>query len=400
MSKQHLFLVLIIYLLSAAGSFAAFSMLAKNSSMANQAAEQQAADTSGNQTALGTLLTINPTDPRDKACPLNGKMYTAIEEAAWQKKRPLFVMIENHPEARPQSGLGKADVVFETVAEGGITRFGAMFYCGVQADDTSLAPIRSARTYFVDWASGFNQPMYVHVGGANVPGPSDALGQIGDYGWNGQTDINQFSVGYPTFVRDYNRVPGKEIATEHTMVTTTEKLWAIAAKRGWTNMSPERKVGKKVTPAEDWKTGFTGWSYEETPEAEGSNTTISYDFWSGYSDYSVSWQYDTAKKAYARTMANEKHVDSNNSQQIMANTVVVLLTEEKGPINEKKHMLYTTTGKGDVLIFKNGTVTKGTWTKKDRVGELQFLDGKGKPVLLSRGLVWISVLGKGTEVKY
>lgn len=400
MSKQHLFLVLIIYIVSAVGSFATFSMLAQKGMATTQGADQPVTGTTDGQTALGTLLTINPTDPRDRVCPLNGKMYTAVEEAAWQKKRPLFVMIENHPEARPQSGLSKADIVFEAVAEGGITRFGAIYYCGAQADDITLAPIRSARTYFVDWASGFNLPMYVHVGGANVPGPSDALGQIGDYGWNGQTDINQFSVGYPTFVRDYNRVPGKDIATEHTMVTTTEKLWAVAAKRGWTNMSPERKIGKKVTPATDWKEGYTGWTYEETEPAEGSNTTLSYDFWSGYSDYAVSWQYDSAKKAYARTMAGEKHLDSNNDAQIMAETVVVMFADEKGPINEKKHMLYGTTGKGNALIFKSGTVTKATWTKKDRESEIQFVDTKGKNVPLNRGLVWISVLGKGTEVKF
>ncbi len=400
MSKQNLFMILVVYLLSTVGSFAAFSMLAKQSVASQVATEEQKQQEAAEQTALGTLLTINPSEARDQACPLNGKFYTATEKAAWEKKRPLFVMVENHTDARPQSGLGKADIVFETVAEGGITRFGAMFYCGVQADDTTIAPIRSARTYFVDWASGFNRPMYVHVGGANVPGPSDALGQIGDYGWNGTTDLNQFSVGYPTFVRDYNRIPGKEIATEHTMVTSSEKLWAVATKRGWTNMSPEKKVGKKVVAAADWKEGYKGWTFADEPVTDGSNTTISYDFWSGYNDFSVSWQYDSAKKVYMRSMAGEKHLDSNSNEQIAASTVVALMTTEKGPINEKKHMLYGTTGKGEAMVFMNGTVTKATWSKKDRESELIFSDAKGKPLALSRGLIWISVLGIGTEVKY
>lgn len=400
MPKQHLFLALVVYIATAVGSFFAFSAFLKQTATAQSDDLTTQAGSQSDQTALGTLLTINPSDPKDQACPLNGKLYTKVEREAWEKRRPLYVMIENHTDARPQSGLADADVVFEAVAEGGITRFGALFYCGVQADDTTLAPIRSARTYFVDWASGFNRPMYVHVGGANVPGPSDALGQIGDYGWNGTTDINQFSVGYPTFVRDYNRVPGKEIATEHTMVTSTEKLWAVATKRGWTNLSPEQKVGKKVVPATDWKDGFTGWTFADEPMSDGTATTVSYDFWSGYNDFAVSWNYDSAKKAYLRTMGGEKHLDANSNEQIAAANVVVLYATEKGPINEKKHMLYGTTGKGEAVVFMNGNAVKASWTKKDRESELQFFDAKGKPLALQRGLTWISVLAVGAEVSY
>ncbi|HCC84678.1 MAG TPA: hypothetical protein DEP87_03280, partial [Candidatus Pacebacteria bacterium] len=160
MSKPHLLIALAIYIISAAGAFAAFSYLGGKSATAGTADQATTAGTNGSgTTALGTLLTINPSEPRDQACPLNGKLYTVTEKTAWEKRRPLFVMIENTPDSRPQSGLSKADVVFEAVAEGGITRFGAIFYCGVQADDIILAPIRSARTYYIDWASGFNRPM-------------------------------------------------------------------------------------------------------------------------------------------------------------------------------------------------------------------------------------------------
>ena len=61
--------------------------------------------------------------PKTEACPLNGKMYTKGEKEIWEERRPLAIMIENHAEARPQSGLSRADIVYEAVAEGGITRF-------------------------------------------------------------------------------------------------------------------------------------------------------------------------------------------------------------------------------------------------------------------------------------
>jgi hypothetical protein len=396
MKKKTLVLALVLYVASAVGSYSVFSKI--NPDAGNQGGVD--VGEGEEETTLASLLEIDSKEAKDQPCPLSGQMYTKTERDAWEKRRPLAVMIENHPDARPQSGLGSADVVFETVAEGGVTRFMGMFLCGVQRYDTTLAPIRSARTYFIDWASGFNRPLYVHVGGANLPGPANALGQLGEYGWNGENDMNQFSIGYPTFVRDYNRVEGKDIATEHTMVTSTEKLWAVGVDREWTNMSPDVKVGKKVVPGTNWFDEFTGWSYQDQAPAAGSTKTISYDFWSGYGDYSVRWEYDAATNMYNRFMAGEAHNDMNDNKQIKAANVIVMLTTEKGPIDENMHMLYGTLGTGDALIFHNGDVVKGKWSKKDRESELQFLDDRGKEVTLTRGMTWISVLNKTNEVTY
>jgi len=396
MNKTTLILALVLYIASAAVSFGAFSTLNKQEVIVPG---DGTTDTGDGTTQLGQLLDISPGEPKDQACPLNGQLYTNTERQSWETRRPLAVMIENTPDSRPQSGLANSDIVFEAVAEGGITRFMAMFYCGAQANDIVMAPIRSARTYYVDWASGFNLPLYVHVGGANDPGPADALGQIRDYGWDGRNDLNQFSIGYPTFVRDYNRLPGRDIATEHTMVASSEKLWAVGVKRKWTNMSPEMRIGRTVVPAKDWKTGYTGWSFEDGA-AVGTVAKISYDFWSGYSDYAVEWNYDRSSNSYKRSQGGEIHLDLNNDVGVTAKNVIALSTTEKGPIDDKKHMLYTTTGTGDIVLFKNGEAIKGTWSKKTREAELQFLDNKGQPLKLNRGLTWISVLSKTNEVAY
>lgn len=401
MSKKTLIVLLVLYLASASIGYGLTTVLSKKgpaTSTTQQTGDQQ---TGGEEesTALGKLLAISPDEPKDQACPLNGQKYTATEKAAWEKKRPLAVMIENTPDARPQSGMASADIVFEAVAEGGVTRFMGMFYCGVQAYDTALAPIRSARTHFVNLASGFNYPLYTHVGGANVPGPTDALGQISEYGWNGENDLNQFSIGYPTFVRDYNRVPGKEIATEHTMVTTTEKLWDVATKRGWTNMSPDQKMGKKVIPGSDWKADYKGWTFVDGKAAEGTVNNIAYEFWTGFADYAVQWTYDPATNKYLRQHGGAAHTDLNDNKQVAASNVVVMFVTEKGPINEKKHMIYEVIGTGDALIFKNGTAVKATWTKKTRESELEFTE-KGKPVEFTRGMVWTSIVAKNTQVSY
>jgi hypothetical protein len=397
MSKKNLLIILALYIVSAASSYGVFAAMDKSG-----AAQQAALNEESAESKLATLLNIDPNEAVDQACPLNGKLYTKTEKTAWEARRPLFVMIENTPDARPQSGLSSADVVFEAIAEGGVTRFGALFYCEAQASELTLAPIRSARTYFVDWASGFNFPMYVHVGGANVDGPTDALGQIADYGWDLKNDINQFSVGYPTFVRNYNRIEGKEIATEHTMETSTEKLWDVAAERGWNNLTPANAgTGKEAAAGKAWQDNYTGWTFETATPEKGQTNKISYDFWSGYTDYSAVWDYDATSDTYKRSTGGEAHSDLDNGKQIAASDVIVLLTVEKGPINEKKHMLYTTIGRGKALIFKHGqSPVEANWTKATREGELKFVDVKGKDVELAPGMVWISVVSDDTDVSY
>lgn len=401
MTKQKLLVLLALYLVSTGAAFGITTFMNRG---AGTPTEQAGEQTEVVEEELGggqKLLTINPNEPKDQPCPLNGELYTATERAAWEKRRPLAVMIENTPDARPQSGLNKADVVFEAMAEGGVTRFMGLFYCDVQVEDTTLAPIRSARTYFIDWASGYNLPLYVHVGGANTPGPANALGQLSDYGWTGQNDLNQFSIGYPTFVRDYNRIPGRELATEHTMVTSTEKLWAVATKRGWTNMTPTRTVGRTTVGGKDWKDGFTPWATAEgKPSSSPKAPNISFEFWDGFTTYAAKWEYDPATNSYKRFTANEPHLDLNTNEQVMVKNAVVLFVPEKGPIDELKHMLYTTTGSGDALVFMNGEAVQAKWSKKDREAQLTFTDAKGKPLELVRGLTWISVVAPKTNVTY
>ncbi len=398
MQKKVLLLALGLYLVSTALSYGVFSYVGRPGSISLPS--DQTGDGAAEEASLVSLLEIDPNEPVDQPCPLDGKYYTQTEKTAWEKRRPLAVMLENTPDARPQSGLITADVVFEAVAEGGVTRFMAMYYCGVQRFDTTVAPVRSARTYFVDWASGFNWPLYAHVGGANIPGRSDALGQLRQYGWVGENDLNQFSIGYPTFVRDYNRIPDKEIATEHTMVTSTEKLWTVAADRDWTNLSPARKIAKSLTPESDWKAGYQGWAFEKEVPAKGAVNKISYEFWTGYDEYALRWEYDPASDSYQRFLAGQPHQDLETDKQITASNVVVLLTKEEGPINEKLHMMYKTTGTGDALIFLHGEAIEGTWTKKTRESELEFKTDKGKEVEFARGPIWISVISLTNKVEY
>ncbi|KKS80433.1 MAG: hypothetical protein UV54_C0006G0008 [Candidatus Beckwithbacteria bacterium GW2011_GWA2_43_10] len=338
---------------------------------------------------------IEVSGSKSETCPLNGAKFTRAEKNIWESRRPLAVMIENHLEARPQSGLSDADIIYEAVAEGGITRFMALFYCQAAAYETTLGPIRSARTYFVDWASEYNLPLYVHVGGANTPGPANALGQLDSYGWAGANDLNQFSIGYPTFWRDYERL-GRTVATEHTMYSTTEKLWAVGAKRGFTNLDPEQN---------NWLDDFTPWKFakeEIQPANRGAVQKISYPFWE-YTDYDVSWQYDKDQNLYQRSNAGQLHQDLNTNQPLTAKNLIVQLVSERKANDgypDNVHLLYGTTGKGKAYIFKDGQAIEGSWVKTKRLSRTIFSDDQGKEIIFNPGKIWISVLPVGTKVAY
>jgi len=295
-------------------------------------------------------------------------------------------MIENHVDARPQSGLSSADVVYEAVAEGGITRFMALFYCNL--GDVQVGPVRSARTYFLDWLSEYDA-LYAHVGGANQPGPADALGQIITYGIK---DLNQFSIGFPTYWRDYQRL-GHPVATEHTMYSSTQKLWAVGAQRGWTATD---SAGLK------WDAQFVPWLFKED-KGGGNVTKINVPFWESQGDYSVVWNYDSQCNCYKRVNGGKPHIDFDNKQQLSPKVVVVQFEKESHAndgYENNVHLIYGTTGKGKALVFEDGQVIEGTWVKLSRLSREKFLDNTGSEIAFDRGQIWIQTVPEGSNVTY
>lgn len=328
----------------------------------------------------------DPSLPRTEQCPLDGEMHTVPAREAWEKRRPLAVMIENHEESRPQSGLTSADVVYEAVAEGGITRFMAVYYCNF--GDVQVGPVRSARTYFIDWLSEYDA-LYAHVGGANENGPADALQQIDDYNIK---DLNQFSIGFPVFWRDYQRL-GHAVATEHTMYSSTQKLWDIGAKRGWTATD---SAGVK------WNAKFVPWTFVDgTPG--GNVNKIGVNFWESQGDYKVDWTYDASCNCYKRKNAGADHIDLNNKQQISPKNVVIQFMPESRANDGypgNAHLLYGNKGQGKALIFQNGKVTEGQWVKANRLAREKFVDSTGKEIPFVKGQIWIETVPTGSNVTY
>lgn len=356
----------------------------------------------------GRALVIDPSEPKDQPCPVNGKLFSKTEQLAWSQQRPALVMLENHPDARPQSGLSAADVVYEAVAEGGITRFMGVFYCGAIAAGGKVAPVRSARMYFVNIAAEYNEPIYAHVGGGNCSRDgadgqctSDkrawALEELVNLGWRrrGGNDFDTtLDIGYPVLSRDYNRLgPDKTLATEHTMIGSLAAIWEAAKKRGLTGSNDD---------GTSWVGGFTPWKFKDPAplETRGTINAISFDFWEGYKDFTVRWEIDTSTDLYQRLTGGQPHLDLENKQQLTASAVIIQFVKEEGPLDGHKHMFYDVVGKGNALVFQDGNVLEGTWEKKDQESRTLFKDNSGKEISFVRGPMWVEVVPAGNEITY
>jgi len=319
---------------------------------------------------------------KNKECPLNGVLYTQKRQDQWNQRRPLGVMVENHVDARPTLGLSRADIIYEAVAEGGITRFLTLYLC---QDSGDIAPVRSARTYFLDWVSEYDA-LYAHVGGANTPGPADALGQIRDYGI---LDMDQFGLGFPTFWR------GTDKLAPHNVHSTTTKLWEAANQR---NYGPKDKDGKK------WDEKFVPWKFKDEAQLteRGDQKPITVPFWSQTPDYTVTWKYDKQSNNYLRYHGETAQIDPVTNEQLAAKNIIIQLEVEKTANDgyPDGHLLYGTTGSGNALIFQDGKAIKGKWIKKDRTSRTQYVDSQGKEIKLDRGLIWIETIPVGNNVGY
>ena len=361
----------------------------------------------------GNKSKFDLTLPKIAECPVNGQKYTQPEADVWNTRRPIVQVIENHIDARPVSGLSRADVIYEAVAEGGITRFAAVFYCGAVAEDVKAAPLRSARVYFVNLAAGYGKnPVFLHQGGANdfcsdCPGGvkprSDINPTVNAYalldklGWRNGSRGNDmdggFNVGFPIVVRDQYRLGSTPAAWEHSVVVDINEAYKEAAKRGF-NSDDSQGVS--------WTKGFRKWLFQDgKADSSATTTNIKFNFWESMQGYDVEWKYDSATNSYKRFNGGVPHLDAEfDKPQLIAKNVVIMFAKETGPLDTEKHMLYQVIRTGKAVVFQNGIAVTGTWSKASALDREIFYDTNGKEVSMVRGTTWIEVVPAQNSVNY
>ena len=286
--------------------------------------------------------------------PLTGNK--VADEAATQQA-VTAIMIENSPDARPQSGLKQAGVVYEAIAEGGITRFLAGYQ---EAKPQLIGPVRSVRMYYVDWAAPYNASI-AHIGGSAA-----ALAEVrsGNY-----RDLDQF-FNAGSYWRATDRY------APHNVYTSFARLDTLNASKGYTSST------FKAFLRQDAKT-------PTTPTAKSIDITIS-STW-----YNTHYDYDAPSNTYLRSIGGEPSNDREEGR--LAPNVVIAMKVDMSRIFEdgwREHI--ATTGSGVASVFQNGTVTEVTWRKNSRSEQLEFLDAAGMPISLNRGQTWIVAVPNGS----
>lgn len=273
---------------------------------------------------------------------------------------PVAVVIENHKDARPQSGLASANFVIEAEVEGGITRFLAVYADGEKLD--KIGPIRSARSYYVDWAEEFSA-LFAHCGGS-----PDALAKIIK---DKVFDLNEFYKG-GYFWRDGGR------QAPHNIYTSTEKIGGYL---------DERKKSEG---------GFLPWRFKDDEslgaDAIGENIMIKFKT----PEYYVDWIYDKESNGYIRYLAGQRHKDADGSE-IKAKNVIIQYVRAY-VVDDAMRLKMSHIGEGKAIVCLDGKCVEGKWKKEKSSARTRFYDMNGEEFKFNAGTTWVEAVRPEREV--
>ncbi len=280
-----------------------------------------------------------------------------VKTAKEMNPRLISIMIDNHPEALPQAGLDKANIVYEVPVEGSFTRFMAIFQ--VDAEVKKVGPVRSARPYYLDWLQEFGNPLYLHVGGS--PEALDLIKQ------KNILDYNEFYNG-AFYWRDSQRAAPHNVFTDS---SRWQKIWDSNSARPAVNYS-----GWIFSTSSDYN--FTG------QEQNGAEIILPFN-----SKYTVEWHYATSTSQFERWQYGEAH-KMENGAGILADTVIVQEVSVKVIDEEGRKEINTVDG-GKALVGIEGRVIVGFWGNGVD-GRTRFYNDQNEEIKLKPGKIWVEIV--------
>jgi len=304
------------------------------------------------------------TAPRPAVFPLTGR---PVDDPARAARPALTVKIDNAPDARPQSGLDLADVVFEEVVEGGVVRFAAVFH---STEAGSIGPVRSVRAedaVLVTPLRGY----FVYSGGNDI---FNAL-------------IRKAPVG---LISEDDGPPGlltrrRDRRSPYNLYTSTGAIYGKAPKRDevppalFSYRPAGQPLGGGATPV------------REVNVKMGDRTTLD-------------WTYDDASGRFLRTTNGTPHVLEGGARLSFPNVVIQFCRYQPTGVidasgsNSPEAILQ---GDGEVWVLSGPAMSKGRWAKPDAAAVTTYLDGAGQPLLLQPGPTWVVLapIGAPTVVR-
>lgn len=299
-------------------------------------------------------------------------------DGAQAKARPVAVMINNLVAALPQQGNGGADILYEMVAEAGITRMVAV-YQSLDGIGT-IGSVRSARSYYIQLALS-HDAVFVHAGGSE-----DAYDNLS--AWNvdhldGVRGVYSSSAA-GLFWRDRDRVPGHHYELEHSLVTSGEAIQTVLSK---SSLRLEH---------EDGYTCALTFADDGTPAEGASAATVTVPF----SKYKTGvFRYDADSGCYLAEQFGEPYTDGNTGEQVAVTNVLVLRASIRGTGDSYGHMTADLSG-GDGWFACGGKLVPIVWTKDGNDGQFCYFTADGSALTLGRGKSYVNIIPKEQEISY
>lgn len=270
-------------------------------------------------------------------------------------------MVENQADARPQTGLTQADVVYEALAEGGITRFITIYLTG---DAPVVGPVRSLRHYFAFLAADYGADV-VHIG-ASPEG----------FAWRDAMNMGHLdeAAGDPGVWRIRQRPPPHNAYTD----TAVDRDLLAGMGRQRNRLWGPLRFGDPPhgEPAERIDLRFRPWPYR------------------------VAWQWDGESARYLREMEGAPHRDAASGEQVSVASVVIQFTDVEAIPDDPKLRLDMNIvgGSGDLVVFSGGSQRTGHWRKDAPRSSSVWQDDQGNSLVLPQGPVWVEVMPVGSPL--
>ncbi len=287
--------------------------------------------------------------------PLTGEVVSQLPA------RPFILSTDNGDGARPQSGISKADIVYEFPVEGGISRLEPIYYSKIP---DAIGPARSARPYFVDMAREY-KAVFVH------------------HGWSPQAKKYLESNVIPyisafTYENLFYRTSSK--VSPHNSYTNGKKIWELIEEKGWDDPQDVRRF-----------------QFLKAEEAQAGSQATSIDI--DYRATNNHYQYNAKTGKYKRSVNGQAYTDEATGKQVK--TANILVQEVKSKVLDSKGRLeIDMTAGGKAILFTNGVAVEGTWSRQDLNSPTVFVDESGNELKLNVGTTWIQVADDSVEVKY
>ena len=276
--------------------------------------------------------------------------------------RPVAVLINNLAPARPQSGLTEADIIWEVLAEGGITRLVAIFQ-STPNNEFDLGPVRSNRPYFIEIADSFDA-IIAHAGASN---DAYAILQRQDKPY-----LDEISNAGKYYWRSSER------KAPHNLYTNLSKLREGASAKGYREQSTIQ--------------GYSFMTEEEAATASiGSAKKLEVQF--QLKSYRVGYSFDETNRVYKRSINDEPHIDKNTDEALFANNLIFMQTEHKVLDKEGRLSVDLQSG-GEALVIQNGEMIEGKWVAAAD-GMIRFVkDGADIKLVPGKSFIHVLPLGK------